>query len=264
MKVSTCSTRPILVPCGLDGFDYQIDPYVGCGHYCYYCYVLSDAETDWTKEVLIHKDIVGQLRAELEGIPPQTIYMGYITDPYQPCEDEYRQTRKVLELLSDKGFSASILTKSDLILRDMDILKSMNDANVSISAAFTDNDVRRQFEDNTMDTERRIKALREAKSAGIATGTVLCPVIPYITDVKALMDMLIPCADVIWIYPLNIQDRLGPNWRNVEGILNNHFPDLKKKIEEVVFSKDHQYWAQLRQYLQELQKDRQLDLRIHV
>jgi len=59
------------------------------------------------------------------GIAPKTIYMGWQTDPYQPCEAEYRQTRQVLELLLEKGFSASILTKSDLVLRDSDILQEM-------------------------------------------------------------------------------------------------------------------------------------------
>ena len=90
MKVSTCSYRPILVSCGLKNFDYQVDPYVGCEHCCYYCYVLNQAETDWAKEICIYTDITGQLSGELEKISPQKIYMGYYTDPYQPCEDEYR------------------------------------------------------------------------------------------------------------------------------------------------------------------------------
>ena len=65
--------------------------------------------------------------------------MGYHTDPYQPCEAEYQQTRKVLELLFEKGFSASILTKSDLVVRDVDILAEMKDAAVNVSVAFNDN-----------------------------------------------------------------------------------------------------------------------------
>jgi DNA repair photolyase len=121
--VSTCSYRPILAPCGLKNLNYQIDTYVGCEHYCCYCYALDQVETDWAKEVLIHKEIIRQLSEELKNISPQTIYMGYKTDPYQPIEAKYSQTRKVLELFLEKGFSASILTKSDLIVRDMDILK---------------------------------------------------------------------------------------------------------------------------------------------
>jgi len=100
---------------------------------------------------LFHDDIVGRLETELANIKPQTIYMGWHTDPYQPCKAECRHTRKVLALLLEKGFSASILTKSDLVLRDMDLLASMENASVSVSVSFNDNDVRRLFEANTME-----------------------------------------------------------------------------------------------------------------
>ena len=246
MKVSACSYRPILVPCSLKNHDYQIDPYVGCEHSCHYCYVLNQAETDWSEEVLIHKDITGQLTRELENVSPQTIYLGYYTDPYQPCEAEYRQTRQVLELLSEKCFSVSILTKSDLIIRDMDILREMDHASVSVSVAFNDNRIRQQFEANTIDTEDRIRALRKLREAGVKTSALICPVIPYITDVTLLIDKLALHTDAIWIYSLSIEKSSDRNCQNFQGILKAHFPDLKERIEEVIFSKDHPYWVKLR------------------
>ena len=264
MKVSVCTRRPILSPCGLKDIDYQVDTYVGCEHYCYYCYALPQAETDWSKEILMHKNIVDQLSRELDKIPPQTIYMGYHTDPYQPCEAEYHQTRKVLELFSKSGFSVSILTKSDLVVRDIDILKEMNNAAVSVSVAFNDNQTRRLFEANTIDTEKRIEALHQLKEAGIRTGALLCPVIPYITDAIRLIDMLEPYADVIWIYGLSINDRSDPNWLNFHKILNNQFPDLVEQAEPAIFLKDHSYWTQLRDDLAALKNNRQLNLNIHL
>lgn len=264
MKVSACSYRPILVPCGLKNLDYQVDPYVGCEHCCYYCYVLNQAETDWTKEICIYTDITSQLSGELEKISPQKIYMGYYTDPYQPCEDEYRQTRKVLELFLEKGFSVSILTKSDLVVRDMDILQEMDQASVSVSVAFNDNQVRQQFEANTIDTEARIGALHKLREAGIKTSALICPLIPYITDETPLIDMLAPHTDVIWIYGLSIQERSDLNWQNIEVILKDHFPDLKEQVEEVIFSKNHPFWIQLKQNLLDIQNDRQLNLSIHL
>jgi DNA repair photolyase len=241
-----------------------VDPYIGCEHYCYYCYALNQAETDWSKEVLIHKDITSELESELAGIPPQTIYMGWQTDSYQPCEAEYRQTRQVLELLLEKGFSASILTKSDLILRDTDLLQKMNEASVSFSVAFNDNRTRRLFEANTVDNEKRIEALRQLKEAGVRTGALLCPVIPYITDAIQLIDMLAPCTDVIWIYGLSINDRSEQNWLNMQKILSREFPDFLEQIEQAIFSKEHIYWAQLRDDLVTLKNDRQLNLNIRL
>ena len=264
MRISTCTQRPILIPCNLQNIAYQVDPYVGCGHYCYYCYALNQAETDWEKEIHIHSDIAGQLAEELENISPQKIYLSYYTDPYQPCEDEQRQTRRVLALLLEKGFWVSILTKSDLVVRDMDLLQEMQDASVSVSVAFNDNRVRQQFEAHTIDTEDRIEALRKLSAAGIKTNALICPVIPYITDVKPLIDMLAPHTDTIWIYGLSMQARSDRNWQNLESILQQHYPDLKDKIKEVVFSNDHSYWAQLRQKLEQLQKDQQLNLNIHL
>ena len=264
MIVSHCSRRPVLVPCSLPDRDYQVDPYLGCSHYCYYCYVLNQAETDWTREIQMHDDIAGQLGAELESISPQTIYMGYYTDPYQPCEAEYQQTRKVLALLLDRGFSANILTKSNLVIRDMDLLQEMAHAHVSVSVAFTDDHIRQLFEANTVDTEVRIGALAELRKAGIHTGALICPVIPYITDVFTLLELLVPHTDVIWIYGLSIQERSDLNWRNVHNILDEHFPDLKERIESVIFAKDHPYWNDLRRQLEKIENDRQVDLRIRV
>ena len=264
VAVSECTKRPILTPCGLKDLDYQVDTYVGCEHCCYYCYALAQAETDWSKEILIHKGIVDQLSGEIDKVPSQTIYMGYHTDPYQPCEAQYFQTRKVLKLFLEKGFSASLLTKSDLVVRDIDILQEMKDAAVSVSVAFNNNQTRKLFEANTMDTERRIEALRQLKQAGIRTGALVCPVVPYITDAIQLIDMLQPYADVIWIYGLGFNDRTGLNWLNIRKILNDRFPDLIEQIEPVIFSKDHRYWARLRESLKALKKDRQLNLNIHL
>lgn len=264
MKIKPCDNRTVLNPCSLENLNYQVDPYIGCEHYCYYCYALNQTETDWRAEILYHEDIVGRLTSELAQIPPQTIYMGWHTDPYQPCEAQHRQTRQVLELLAEMGFSASILTKSDLVLRDMDLLKSMTHASVSVSVAFVDNGVRRKFEAKTKDTGARIDALQQLKAAGVETAALLCPVIPYVTDVDPLIDALAEHAERIWVYGLSILDRSERSWRNVEPILDNHFPQLKPQVEAAVFSKNHVYWEDLRQALSELKTDRKLDLRIHV
>ena len=264
MKVNPCANRSVLEPCTLEGRNYQVDPYIGCGHYCYYCYVLNQAETDWTKEVWYHENLAGRLEEAIRDIDPQSIYMGWLTDPYQPCESEYHQTRQVLELLQKKGFSAGILTKSDLILRDMDLLQKMDQASVSVSVAFKDNAVRQLFEADTMDTEVRIEALRRFKAVGIRTAALLCPVIPYITEVRRLIDMLAPHTDKIWIYGLSILDPSEVNWQHVKRILKTNFPDIKDQVEAAVFSKEHLYWLMLRKDLEKIAKQRKLNFSIHV
>jgi len=146
----------------------------------------------------------------------------------------------------------------------LDILEEMKDASVSVSVAFNDNIIRQQFEANTIDTEFRIEALKQLNEAGINTSALVCPVIPYITDVFPLIEMLAPYTQKIWIYGLSIQKRTDKSCRNVEDILRNHFSGRKEQVETVIFSREHSYWAQLRQDLVDLQEKRQLDLRIHL
>jgi DNA repair photolyase len=225
--------------------------------------VLPQAETDWSKEVLIYRDVVKRLSKEIDEISPQTIYMGYYTDPYQPCEKQYQQTRKVLKLLLKKGFSVSILTKSNLVLRDLDILQEMDRAQVSVSVAFDDNNVRKLFEARTIETEARIDALREIKEAGVKTGALICPVIPYVTEISPLIDWLSSYTDRIWVYGLGVREPSDLYWKNVQGILKRHFPALKGNIEKIIFDKKNLYWKQLRQDIGDMQVDRHFDISIH-
>ena len=264
MKLTPCRGRSILAPCSLNGLNYQIDPYIGCEQCCHYCYALNTAETDWEAEVLFHEDLGSRLETELSDIGPQKIYMGWETDPYQPCEEESRQTRTVLETLLEKGCSASILTKSDRVLRDLDLLRQMPDSSISFSIAFDNDTDRQQFEANTRDTGSRIAALETVQASGIATSVLLCPVIPYINDVMAVIDSVAGLADKIWIYGLSSLKASDLNWRNIEAILEDTYPGLKSWIKEAVFNKDHQFWKNLRNELMQYQKKHTLNLKIHV
>ena len=93
---------------------------------------------------------------------------------------------------------------------------------------------------------------------------LVCPVIPYITDVRLLIDLLAECTEKIWVYGLSILKKSDQNWQNVEKILEAHWPELKEQIETVVFTKDHPYWENLRHELLRIKKDEQLNLSVRV
>ena len=262
IKVRECSRQQVIQPCSLELFNYQIDPYIGCEHHCHYCYTLNQADTDSTGEIFIHKDIIAQLSHEISTLEPQTIYMGMNTDPYQPCEKEYQQTRKVLEHLAQRGFSVCVLTKSELIVRDIDLFARMKGSSVGISIAFQDEQVRRLFEAKAPPNEKRIEALKMVRQAGIETYMLICPVMPFITDVESLIEKVAPYADTIWIYPLSMEKEKDRNWQNVKGILDRHFPDMTDRYRQIAFSTSHPYWTKLRRELDKLQQEKGFNLKI--
>ena len=262
MNVRPCSRQPIVQPCSLEGHAVQIDPHIGCEHLCHYCYALNQAETDWTQEILTYQGIGGQLSRELGGLQPQSIYMGWNSDPYQPSEETHQQTRRVLELLARLGHSVCILTKSGLVTRDADLLAKMPGSSAGVSIAFQDEQMRRTFEASAPPNGQRIQALRTLKEAGIRTYALVCPVMPFITDVAALIEMAAPYADTIYVYALSMESERDQNWRSLQGILNGHFPGLVEIYREIAFKADHPHWTRLRQELERLRLESGSDLRI--
>jgi DNA repair photolyase len=262
MDVRLVSRRPILQPCRLEGHAYQIDPYIGCAHLCLYCYALNQAETGWAQEILTYQGIAAQLGRELAGLEPQSIYLGWNTDPYQPADQVHRQTRRVLEVLASRGHSVCILTKSGLVARDVDLLVKMPGSSAGVSLAFQDEQVRQWFEASAPPNEQRIDALKALEEAGIRTYALICPVMPFITDVKRLVEMVATWADTIWVYALSMEAEEDGNWRNVQRILDRRCPEMAEPYRQITFSSEHPYWAELRHDLEGFQVESELDLRI--
>jgi DNA repair photolyase len=216
------------------------------------------------QEIFLDEDLEGELDRELSDLEPQTIYVGWNTDPYQPCEGTYLQTRKALELLARRGFSACLLTKSDRVVRDADVLRQSPGSSVGLSIAFQDEHVRRLFEVNAPPNERRMEALKALKAKGIKTYVLVCPVMPFLTDVETLVERVAPYADTIWIYPLSMKAVDDRNWRNVRGILDAHYPGMAERYREIAFRPSHTYWSELRDRLLDLGRLKRRDLRIEL
>jgi DNA repair photolyase len=253
--------RPILEPCSIPGFAYQFDPYVGCEHGCLYCYVQSNEAAG---QAVVRPDLAERLDYELALLEPQRIYIGWATDPYQPCEAEHRQTRQALEVLERRGFGACVLTKSDLVVRDADLLARMPDSSAGISIVFQDERVRRLFEPHAPPNEARIAALQALKLAGVSTYALICPVMPFLTDVRALIDAVAPHVDTIWFYGLAMERETDRNWLKVRGVLDEHFPELSDRYRHIAFSPTHTYWQELRVTLHGLEAGVAPEMRIEL
>lgn len=168
------------------GIDYNMNLYKGCTHGCIYCdsrsncYHIDNFDIVRGKENALYI-LEKELRKKSRGV----VGIGAMSDTYNPLEQQYEQTRKALELIEKYGFGVSIDTKSDLILRDIDLLKKINlNNNVIIKFTITtpNDELSKIIEPNVCISSRRLKAIKILNDNGIFAGIMMNPVLPFITD----------------------------------------------------------------------------------
>jgi DNA repair photolyase len=190
------------------GFRWTINAYRGCSHACTYCfarpthtYLGLDAGEDFERRIVVKTNAVALLRRELapRRWAGDAIAMGTNTDPYQRAEGKYRLTRGVLEVLAEVGNPFSILTKSTLVLRDLDVLTEAarrDDVRVSLSIGTLDEDVWRATEPGTPHPRQRVRAVEQLNAAGVPTGVLIGPVLPELSDSEEQLDAVVKaCLD---------------------------------------------------------------------
>jgi len=175
-------------------FDRSINPYRGCEHGCVYCYARPthcflghSAGLDFETKLYAKTDAAKLLERELAHprYAPETIALGTNTDPYQPIERERKITRQVLEVLERTGHPVGIVTKSALVVRDIDILERMAArglAKVALSVTTLDRRIARAMEPRAPTPTKRLEAVRQLSQAGIPTSVMIAPIIPALTD----------------------------------------------------------------------------------
>jgi DNA repair photolyase len=223
-------------------FDRSINPYRGCEHGCVYCYArpthaylgLSPG-LDFESKLFVKPDAPALLEKELSapGYVPRTIAIGTNTDPYQPIERKYQVMRGILEVLERAGHPVGIVTKSALVLRDLDILSRMAQRNlvkVAISVTTLDAKLARVMEPRATTPARRLEALRRLSEAGVPTAVMVAPIIPAINDaeIERVLDAAVfagvkNAGYVLLRLPLELRD-LFREW------LKEHFPDREQHV----------------------------------
>lgn len=212
--------------------------YRGCQHGCVYCDArsLCYQMNHIFEDIEVKENAIELLEAALKSKrKPCMLGTGSMSDPYMPLEKNLRMTRRMLELADKYGFGATVLTKSDMVLRDLDVLQRINrrtKAVVQISLTMMDNNLSRILEPNVCPTTRRIEVLRELQNAGIPTVVWLCPILPFITDTEEnVMGILEACRETgvkgIIQYGMGLTLRDGDR-EYYYAALDRHFPGLKE------------------------------------
>jgi DNA repair photolyase len=198
--------RSILSKSGIPGIAYCINPYVGCAHACTYCYAtfmrrFTGHREPWGAFLDVKINAAALLARQLKTAREGTILMASVTDCYQPAEGRYRVTRSCLEVLTGSPLPVEVLTKSPLILRDLDILKRIRRLEVGLTITTDDDAVGRIFEPGAPPVKARIKALERLHGEGISTYAFIGPVLPL--HPERLADLIRPHVDSILIDRMN-------------------------------------------------------------
>jgi DNA repair photolyase len=206
-RISEVRTKVALPTSRLPGLDYALNPYVGCQHDCLYCYapyVTKRPRVEWTT-VLARTDLPQALAKEIKG-KKGTIGLGTVTDPYQEAERHLLITRRCLMEIVPHGLSVSVLTKSDLILRDVDLFKELK-GEVGITVTSVNDDISRMMEPGAPLPGRRVEALRKMADEGLNAYALIGPLLPLLTerDVNEMVETL-SSTGIKWV----MLDRFRP------------------------------------------------------
>jgi DNA repair photolyase len=227
-------------------FEQSINPYKGCEHGCIYCfarpthaYLGLSPGADFESRLFAKPNAAELLARELSapGYVPKIIAMGTNTDPYQPTEKRMRITRSILEVLRDFNHPVGIVTKSALILRDLDILAPMATqglAKVAVSVTTLDRRLARTMEPRASTPPKRLETIRALREAGVPANVMFAPVIPALNDEElesvlgAAKDMgAVSAGYVLLRLPLEIKD-LFREW------LETNVPDRAKHVMSLI------------------------------
>jgi DNA repair photolyase len=229
-------------------FDRSINPYRGCEHGCVYCfarpshaYMGLSAGVDFEARLFAKPDAPRLLERELSrpGYKVQPIAIGTNTDPYQPIERQWRIMRQLLEVLEAAGHPVGIVTKSALVMRDIDILSRMASkglARVALSVTTLDRKLARTLEPRASTPEKRLEAMRALSDAGIPVSVMAAPVIPGLNDheIERILDSAKAAgADAAGYVMLRLPIEVSPLFRDW---LLRHYPDRYRHVMSLIRS----------------------------
>ena len=246
-------TKNIMTKSSLPVGGYSVNPYVGCTHSCKYCYA------SFMKRFTGHTEPWGTF-LDVKHWPEiknprkyqgQRVVIGSVTDGYLSQEAQFQNTRRLLEQLQGSGAEILICTKSDLVLRDLDLLQALGKVTVSWSINTLDEDFRADM-DNAVSIARRLQAMKAVYDAGIRTVTFISPVFPGITNFEAIFHRVKNQCDLVWLENLNLR---GGFKQVILDYIQEKHPALIPLYQAIYQKGDRSYFRGLEQQAARLAAD---------
>lgn len=234
MVIREITCKSALTPSGISGVDYALNPYVGCQHGCAYCYAVfmkrfTSHREEWGQFVDVRVNVPQVLARQLQRAKPGNVSLGTVTDAYQPLERQYELSRQCLQALAAyPDFPTTVLTKSALVLRDLDVLREMKGVEVAFTITTLDDSVRRILEPHASPIPQRIEALARLHEAGISTWAFFGPALPVFSDSEEAIDAFFATlaqtgVSRILVDTLNLK---SASWGRLQQVLKKHYPEV--------------------------------------
>jgi DNA repair photolyase len=242
IKINKIEAKSVLSKSNLPEAVYCINPYVGCFHGCVYCYArfmrrFTGHKEPWGKFLDIKENAASFLEKELKKAKKGLVLLSSVTDPYQPIEKKYELTREILKTLLKYQFPVSILTKSSLVLRDIDLLKKFHHIEVGITITTTIDSVSKIFEPYSSRASERISTLQALKNNGIYTYAFIGPILPGFTDLEQIFKSIEISVNKV------MAESLNPNcgsWDEVVSLVQTRNPEMFDEFNKNTHDKN--YW----------------------
>ncbi len=241
--IGEVETKDIMTKSSLPVGGYSVNPYVGCTHACKYCYAcFMKRFTGHTEEWGSFLDVKHWPEIKNpQKYAGQRVVIGSVTDGYNPQEEIFQNTRKLLEQLRGSDADILICTKSDLVVRDIDLLKELGQVTVSWSINTLDEAFKNDM-DSAVSIERRLAAMKKVYDAGIRTVCFVSPVFPGITDFEAIFERVKDQCDLFWLENLNLR---GGFKKTIMDYIAEKRPELVGLYDAIYKKKDRSYFEGL-------------------
>jgi len=263
MKIKEIQAKSIIVKSNLPDGDFVINPYTGCSHGCKYCYArfmkrFTGHTESWGEFVDIKTNAPELILKNASKFKWKSIVIGSVTDPYQPIEKKYKLTRKILENLIPLQPHLNILTKSDLVIRDIDLLRQFKHCIVSVSLSTLDEKTKKELELSTP-IKNRIETLKILNKNEIQNVLFISPIFPELTDWKKVITLTKDFVSEYWFENLNLYSSVK---NNIYTFLKNHNPSLIDIYNEI-FSANSNYWDQTEKEIKKICKENNIKCKIY-
>jgi DNA repair photolyase len=241
--VKIVNVKDYLTKSKLPACDFVINPYVGCLHDCKYCYAsfmkrFTGHNEDWGTFIDVKQC---DKKIDVKKLEGKTLFLSSVTDCYNQIEEKYQNTREILSQLINVNCKINICTKSKLILRDLDILKKLNNVTVAMSINTLDENFKNDM-DKASSIKERLETLKELHNNNIYTILFMSPIFPYITDYKGIIEVSKEFMDEYWFENLNLRAEYK---QDILKYIKNNYSNYYEEYIKIYLRNDKSYWQKL-------------------